>query len=264
MFGGSKFGASPFGGGDPAVTVHQITGSIVASATVAADVSLIANIVGSASGAGTTSSVVTIVANVTGSVLGVGSTAGSLIITSIITGSVFATASLTGDFAFESSNLIVEDGSNVPNANSYISLSYATSYHIIRNNTGWAGTVSQREAAIIMAVDNFELNYGNRLRGESSGSSLSFPRLGGTAFYNNGTQIEGVPESVRRGIAESALSILTSLIITTTRDSNTLSFSRSVGSISETKTYNNSGAILYAAPARFVHGLLRELGSSRA
>ena len=53
----------------------------------------------------------------------------------------------------------VEDGSVVTDANAYISVSYADTFHSDRGNTDWTGTDTIKEAAIIKATDYIDQNY---------------------------------------------------------------------------------------------------------
>lgn len=73
--------------------------------------------------------------------------------------------------------LIVEDGSVVANANAFVSLETANTYHTLRGNATWTGTDAAKEAAIIKATF-----YLDRLRwkGLKTGvdNPLAWPRYG--------------------------------------------------------------------------------------
>jgi hypothetical protein len=79
--------------------------------------------------------------------------------------------------------MIVEDGSIVADANSYITVAFADDYHEKRGNTTWATmTVGEKEASIIRATDYIEQAYNQRWKGRVVDplQSLDFPR----AFVN--------------------------------------------------------------------------------
>jgi hypothetical protein len=75
--------------------------------------------------------------------------------------------------------MIVEDGSIVADANSYITVAFADDYHEKRGNTTWATmTAGEKEASIIRATDYIEHTYNQRWKGvtKSDTQSLSWPR----------------------------------------------------------------------------------------
>lgn len=103
--------------------------------------------------------------------------------------------------------LIVEDGTGVSGANSYASLAYIDDYHSIRGNVAWAGTDSEKEIAVIKAMDFIEGKNYRGLRQYPSTQSLTFPRL--YLGCKDGVEITGVPEDVKKALCEYALRALT-------------------------------------------------------
>ena len=78
-------------------------------------------------------------------------------------------------------SLIVEDGSIVPNANSYVALIDADNYFRARNNHVWLSLEqTAKEALLIAATDYIELRFGRRFLGQKKQDNqpLSFPRKG--------------------------------------------------------------------------------------
>ena len=72
--------------------------------------------------------------------------------------------------------LIIEDGSGLTNAESYVDESYVNAYFLKRGNTEW-DSIANKESRIVLAMDFIENNYtyiGTKL---VSTQSLSFPRL---------------------------------------------------------------------------------------
>jgi hypothetical protein len=104
--------------------------------------------------------------------------------------------------------LIVEDGSIVTGAESYISVSDASNYHTVRGNTAWAAltTDALREAALRRATDYMRQAYRSRWQGYkvNEDQALDWPR------YD--VEVEGyavdsdiVPTEVKNACAELAL-----------------------------------------------------------
>lgn len=104
--------------------------------------------------------------------------------------------------------LIVETGVGTPNANSYLSVAEANSYHSLYGNVDWDATTTDKENALIVATQAIDLLYGEQYLSwkkiESIGPLL-FPRLW---FYDNNYQIvteNQIPEALKRATAEIAL-----------------------------------------------------------
>ena len=77
-------------------------------------------------------------------------------------------------------SLIVEDGSIVTGAESYISVADASTYHTARGNAAWAALASDavREQCLRKATDYMEQVYRSRWQGCRVGETqaLSWPR----------------------------------------------------------------------------------------
>lgn len=112
--------------------------------------------------------------------------------------------------------LVVETGSIVASANSYITEAYADSYHD-GINTAWEGyTSAQKIAAIIRATRNLDRRYRWKGYQVSRGTqSLEWPRIGIwvpeydgiNSIVNNSYEYPSneIPEAVKRATAEFAL-----------------------------------------------------------
>lgn len=76
-------------------------------------------------------------------------------------------------------SLVVEDGSGISNAEAYISVTNATTYHANRGNAAWAAlTVPQQEQSLRMATDYMTQAYRSRWKGWRSNlaQALDWPR----------------------------------------------------------------------------------------
>jgi hypothetical protein len=108
--------------------------------------------------------------------------------------------------------LIVEDGTGVTGANSYVSLEDVNEYHAARGNTAWADAASSpdeaREGAIVRATQYIDAKYrlrwpGTRKAGRSQ--RLEWPRSDATDIYGEVIADDSVPQEVADATAEAAL-----------------------------------------------------------
>ena len=109
--------------------------------------------------------------------------------------------------------LIVEDGTKPANANSYITLDYANSYHTMMGNTSWSGDDSDLEQAIIIATQSVELLFGHKYLSQRllGVQSLLWPRYPMWDNYLNLILQSVIPTSLQNAVAEAALLSLTGI-----------------------------------------------------
>lgn len=72
--------------------------------------------------------------------------------------------------------LVIEDGTGLSNADSYIDVVYADAYFLKRGITQWA-SLTNKESLIIRSMDYIENNYSYKGEKLVSSQSLSFPRV---------------------------------------------------------------------------------------
>ena len=74
--------------------------------------------------------------------------------------------------------MVVEDGTGLSNADSFVSVAYADTYFSTRNVTEWA-SLTNKEALLIKATDYIEAVYSEAWKGTTlvDTQSLSFPRI---------------------------------------------------------------------------------------
>lgn len=111
--------------------------------------------------------------------------------------------------------LIVETGTGLPNADSYITIAFADTYHRNRGNTAWTGA---KEVAIRQATEYIDLTFRGLFYGVvkvdglsgTTRQALEWPRRG---VYDEDTGAEvsadSVPLGVQKATAEIALVALT-------------------------------------------------------
>lgn len=115
--------------------------------------------------------------------------------------------------------LVVEDGTGVPGADSYVTIEEANLYHIKMGNTDWeSSTDLNRKAAMLRkAAKYLDGTYGNRIAGKSKtpDQGLLFPMVG--AFYVDGTEVDpdSVPQVYKDAQCEVALLALQGVSLTT-------------------------------------------------
>ena len=108
--------------------------------------------------------------------------------------------------------LIVEDGSIVTGAESYISVADASTYHTARGNTAWAAltTDALREAALRRATDYMRQAYRSRWQGYkvNEDQALDWPRYD-VVVEGYAIDDEIVPTEIKNACAELALKAAT-------------------------------------------------------
>lgn len=103
--------------------------------------------------------------------------------------------------------LIVETGTGVVDANSYITVAEATAYHTLYGNTDWAGDDATLEQALIVSCLALDLLYGPKYVSQrlTNTQPLLFPRY---AFTDNTGQTHTsnvIPKRLKDAQAELAL-----------------------------------------------------------
>src|SRR5687768_9190680 len=104
--------------------------------------------------------------------------------------------------------LIVEDGTGLSTAESYISVANADSYHSVRGNTTWTGVDSLKEAALRRATTYIDGRYGARFTGTrrlARDQALMWPRSDATDVEGWTIENDEVPVEIERATAEAAL-----------------------------------------------------------
>lgn len=102
------------------------------------------------------------------------------------------------------------DGAVVDDANSYVAVAYADTYHADRGATAWAAlTTAQKQAALIKATDYVEQTYYGRWIGypTEANQPLSWPRsYHDPELYYTDFDIAGtIPEKLKQAVCILAL-----------------------------------------------------------
>lgn len=102
---------------------------------------------------------------------------------------------------------VVEDGTGLPNANSYSDVAYADDYFAERGITAWTGDDSQKQAWLIQATDYIQQVFASRFVGAKAtpDQALAWPRI--FAVTRDGLELDSnmVPSAVVRACCQYAL-----------------------------------------------------------
>lgn len=106
--------------------------------------------------------------------------------------------------------LITEDGTGLPGAESYASVTTADTYHNARSNTGWTGEIDVKERALRRATEYMDIIYVQVWRGwrNTKDQGLDWPRF--NVVDRDGFVIgsDEVPKVLERATVEMALRAL--------------------------------------------------------
>lgn len=138
--------------------------------------------------------------------------------------------------------LIPETGANVANSNTYVTVAYADSYHLLANNTDWStAETADKELALVKATAAVDLLYGPLYLSQilNNGQSLLFPRYG---FYDNHKNLQTqstIPTCLKNAVCEAALLALagTDMFPEVSQNANIKNQSDKVGELSTSVTY---------------------------
>lgn len=160
---------------------------------------------------------------------------------------------------------VVEDGTGLSTANSYVSRADATTYHDNHGApTAWSGaSQAQQEAALRMATQYIDATFGALWDGQriNETMALDWPRYGATDNDGFWVASNSVPQQVEDACAYLALKYLEgdTLLPDDASETNVISESVTVGPISTSTTYGGSKST--TKTYRLVDRLLGELTS---
>jgi hypothetical protein len=102
---------------------------------------------------------------------------------------------------------VVEDGTGLPNANSYSDVAYADEYFEERGITAWAGDEAQKQTWLIQATDYIQQVFGSRFVGTKATveQALAWPRAFATTRDGVDLDNDIVPLAVIRACCQYAL-----------------------------------------------------------
>lgn len=140
-------------------------------------------------------------------------------------------------------DFVVEDGTGLPNATSYVSLEYAKQYFARKGYTAWDSlTPEVQQNELMNGTEYADKKFGPKLDGRplKDTQALEFPRTGLKDRY--GRPITGVPDNIKQATCEYAILSQTGRLYPQTSqvDENIKRESVKVGPITTTTEYVES------------------------
>ena len=122
-------------------------------------------------------------------------------------------------------SLIVEDGSCVPSANSYVSLEYADEYMSNTGKTAWADmSANAKKAYLINATNYIDRTYSKigwkGIKKYHRNQPLCFPRV--ELYDKDGFEVEGIPEELKKAVCEASFIAISNSLFTVKHASGTI------------------------------------------
>ena len=159
---------------------------------------------------------------------------------------------------------VVETGSGLSTANSYLSVADADTYHsnVTRSSDWSAATAAVKQNALIVATQYLDIHYQGRWRGyRASGTqALAWPRASVEDDDGYWLDSASLPQRLKDACAEMALRVVLGddLLGTVTETGEVVSESVTVGPISESKSYAGGKPYGYEYPKldALVRGLI--------
>ena len=138
----------------------------------------------------------------------------------------------------------VETGDGLADANSYVAVADADSYHVLRNNTTWASlTNTVKQAALVYATAYVDANFswpGRIVRDEQA---LSWPR--NDARDDEERLLTGLPRKLTDAVCELALIHASTEAVNTTYERGGAVKKESVGPVSVEYFDGGPGGVTY-------------------
>lgn len=169
-------------------------------------------------------------------------------------------------------NLIVEDGSGLPNANSYCDLDYALEYCTMKGYTSWQSLSETEQKVFIIRGTEFIDNFYNWRGRKGKGSqALSFPRF--DLYDDDNYLINGIPDKLKKACLEAAFlnSSTDASTLFSTKDENGAIKRQKVDSLeveyfsnqqNETNLNNVDYTSIYDILNKLLKGLYKEKGAT--
>lgn len=103
-------------------------------------------------------------------------------------------------------SFVVEDGTGLETATSYVDVAFADAYFLTVGFTAWAGfDAAKKQNLLEQATEFTDMRWGDRMRGTllKLTQALQFPRS--KLFDRYGRVVNGVPVPFKRGVCEYAM-----------------------------------------------------------
>jgi len=161
--------------------------------------------------------------------------------------------------------MTVEDGTGIEDADSYVTIAYATSYFSTRGITTFAElTESEQEILLIKATDYIDNVFEwNGVREYPDVQTLRFPR---TKLYDyEGQSVTGVPKAIKDAVCEAVLILLDDTDLYQTESENGAVTSEKIGQLAFTYDVSQKiiGSTLFESINYRLRGLYKDNSKNR-
>ena len=160
--------------------------------------------------------------------------------------------------------MVVEDGTGLPDSDSYVSVEFADDYFAARGNPGWEELDEcLKERALVKAtdyIDNVFQWYGKK---ESGSQALRFPRTGIRDY--EGEEVVGIPLRLKQAVCDAAALAVSGTELFQTHNENGDVVSENITSLSFTYSQSvkeTTGKTLHDSINTRLRGLYKETGRS--
>lgn len=161
--------------------------------------------------------------------------------------------------------MIVEDGTGLENANSYVSVEFADDYFSARGVSEWTDLETEvKEQSLIKATDYIDSIFQWYGKKEFENQALRFPRVNIRDY--EGAEIKGIPLCLKQAVCEAAMIVSNGTELFQTKDENGDVVSETITTLSFTYAKNDSSektssTTLYDSINTKLRGLFRESSS---
>ena len=163
--------------------------------------------------------------------------------------------------------MIVENGTGLPNANSYVTVEFADDYFSARGVSGWVAlTTEKKEQALICATDFIDSIYQWYGKKATNEQALRFPRINLRDY--EGQEVTGIPTCLKQAVCDASILKANGTELFQTKNENgdvvsetitTLSFTYSKSDKSEKTTQTT----LYDSINTKLRGLFKESSANK-
>lgn len=162
--------------------------------------------------------------------------------------------------------MIVENGTGLENADSYVSVEFADNYFLARGISEWADFDDKtKENALVRAtdyIDNIFQWYGQK---SNNAQTLRFPRK--NLFDYEGNKIDGIPNCLKQAVCDAAILSSGGTELFQTSEANGDVVSEKIGELSFTYSKKSNNVVacssLYDSINTKLRGLFKDTSKNR-
>lgn len=156
--------------------------------------------------------------------------------------------------------MIVEDGTGLSDANSYVSVEFADDYFSARGVSEWSAC-ENKEQILVKSTDFIDSIYQWKGKKEFENQALRFPRVELRDY--EGAEIKGIPLCLKQAVCDAALLVINGTELFQTKNENGSVVSETITTLSFTYAKDESSdkttsTTLYDSINTKLRGLFRE------